>query len=168
MSANDGKGPASSANGQLFLSPPWIREVVKTVQTVRRGDSYLKQLTTGFTLRVAYRINGIPRELSKHYGGGNRAVIQVQLQKGMPRDIRIGAECSDGKVDFTVTIDYQVARQLFQGELGPATAFLNQRFQVEPRHKLYLRPQLAAKSIVAGNVILRIARRVPTVFIPAR
>ncbi|MEK7405553.1 MAG: hypothetical protein AAB225_10635 [Acidobacteriota bacterium] len=168
MPAANGKGRASYADGQLFLSPTWIHTVAEAVRTARQTDSYFRQLTSGFTQRVAYLINDIPRELSEHYGGGNCVVIQVQLDKGVLRGIRIGAESPNGKVDLTVTCDYQVARQLFQGELGPASAFLNRRFQIEPFRALYRKPQLAAKSIVAGNVVLRIARRVPTVFLPVR
>jgi len=154
-----------SERGYLFLSPEWVHEVTRVVQAARRTDEDFRKLAADFSLSLAYLITDIPRELQERYGG-SQAVIFIQLDKGTVRKLRIGAELPQEKVDFTLISDYSVAKQIFQGELNPATSFINRQFRVEPLSKVYQRPKFAAKSVVAGNAILKIARRVPTVFSP--
>jgi putative sterol carrier protein len=84
----------------------------------------------------------------------------------MVRKLWIGTSLPKEKIDFTVSSSYKIAKQIFLGELNPATAFINGQFKVEPLSKVYLRPRFSAKSVVTGNFMLKIARQVPTRFVP--
>jgi len=82
------------------------------------------------------------------------------------RKIQIGTQLPVENTDFTVTSSYGVAKQIFEGELNAATSFINRQLTVEPLRTVYQKPNFAAKAIVTGNSLLKIARQVPTVFVP--
>ncbi len=157
---------ASPMNGYVFLTPDWIREVLRLVQCARRRNESFRRLASDFTLNLAYVIQGLPKDLRPYYQGCEQAVIFVQLEKGTVRRFQIGAHPPAEKVDFTVFSDYAVAKRIFQGELTPGSSFINRQLRVEPLHRVYRSPKFAARSIVAGNLILKFARRARTVFVP--
>jgi len=166
MSRGEGMTEVSGyQDTHVFLSPQWVHEVTRVVQGARRTDENFRKLAKGFSLSLAYLISELPQELREQYGG-NQVAIFIQLDKGTVRRLQIGTELPQEKIDFTVASSYNVAKQIFQGELNPATSFINRQFRVEPLKRVYQRPKFAAKSIVTGNLILKIARQVPTVFLP--
>lgn len=148
----------------LFLSPQWVHEVTKVVQSAHRTNEDFGKMASGFSLTLVYLIRSLPQHLRDMYGRHDRAVIFVKLDKGTIRKIRIGTELPKEDVDFTVASDYRTARDTFEGKLNAATSFINNVFQVEPMQRFYQQPRFAAKSIVAGNMILNIARNVPSAF----
>lgn len=152
-------------DGYIFLTPDWIREVLRLVQAARRRNESFRRLAREFSLNLAYVIEGLPTELRSYYGGSERAVIAVQLDKGSVRRFQIGSQPPAEDVDFTIFSDYSVAKRIFQGELTPGSSFINRQLRVEPMWKIYRRPKFAARSIVVGNLILKFARRARTVFV---
>ena len=165
LTDKDLEGGPAIGDSRTFLAPEWVREVARVVQGARKTDAEFKKLATGFSLRLLYLITDIPQELREVYSD-SQVVVSVQLDRGTVRKLRIGAEPSEEKSDFTVTSDYGVARKIFTGEMNAATSFINRQFKVEPLRRLYRNPRFAAKSIVTGNAILKIARQVPTTFLP--
>jgi len=152
-------------NKLLFLSQEWIREVTKTVQAARISDEEFKRMTSNFTLNLLYKISGLPAGLKQLYSGKDEICFFIKLEKGSVRKLQIGTDVPNEKIDFTVSSDYQIAKQIFTGELNLATAFFNRQFKVEPQSKLYRNPRFAARTIVVGNRIFKIARQVPTHFL---
>lgn len=161
-----GPKPISAADGHLFLTPEWIREVLRLVQAARRNNESFRLLTRGFTLNVAYVVQSLPEQLRAFYGGADQAVVFVQLEKGAVRRFEIGAHLPSQAVDFTISSDYRIAKRIFQGELTPGSSFINRLVHVEPLEKLSRRPKFAARAIVVGNLILKFARRAQTVYLP--
>lgn len=156
------EGPVA-ASAYVFLSPEWVHEVTRVVQAARRMDENFRKLASRFSLSLTYLVTDIPQGLRECYGG-SQSVVFVQLERGTVRKLWIGTELPAEKPDFTVATNYDVAKQIFLGQLNPATSFINRQLKVEPLSRVYQRPRFAAKSIVTGNAILKIARQVPTLF----
>ncbi len=148
----------------LFLSPDWVHEVTKVVQGSIAKDANLKKMTSGYSLNLAYVFTGLPLKLRELYSEGSQLVLFVQLDGGRVKKLWIRTELPDEKVDFTISSDYHVVNQIFQGKLNPATAFINRQLKVEPMSRVYRRPKFTAKSIVIANQLLKIAMQVPTKF----
>lgn len=159
-------GPA--APYALFLSPEWIHQVAKAVEAAKRSDQYFMNLVTDFSLTVLYLVPGLPRSLRRCYGGSDEAQIFVQLHKGTARRIELGGPPAGERVDVRVTVDYDIARRLFLGELSPAASIINRLIKAEPASGFRRWPVVAARSLVTANRILKTARTVPTVFEPQR
>ena len=148
----------------VFLSPEWIREVAQAVELARRSNQYFKHLSTGLSFSVAYRIHDIPRELGLWYDGANQAVIFSRFHRGAVRQLDVGRELPDAKIELMVVSDYKAAEQLFLGKSSPMSSFLNGHLKVEPVNGFRRWPKLAAKSVLAVGMVLKSARNVPTVF----
>lgn len=148
----------------LFLSPEWIHQVAQAVEAAKRSDQYFMNLVTDFSLSVLYLVSGLPRSLRRCYGGAREAQIFVQLHKGTARRIELGGPPAGERVDVRVTVDYDIARRLFLGELSPAASIINGLIKAEPSSSFRRWPLVAAKSLVTANRILKTARTVPTVF----
>jgi len=165
-------GQASSAAGgaetglrdYVFLSPEWVREVARVVDTARASDRYFGMLVADLNLNLLYKIRKLPTRLRKHYGGASEALIFTVVEKGVARRIVIGTEAPSAPVDVLVTLDYKVAKQLYLGESSPAASVFNQRVQAKPLNGFRNWPRVAAKSLVTVNRVLRLARKVPTEF----
>jgi putative sterol carrier protein len=152
-------------NKLIFLSQEWIREVTKAVQAARVSDEEFRRMTSNFTLNLLYKISGLPAGLRQLYSGKDGICFFIKLEKGGVRKLQIGTEVPNEKIDFTVSSNYDVAKRIFTGELNLATAFFNHQFKVEPQSRLYRNPRFAARAIVVGNRIFKIARQVPTHFL---
>lgn len=150
----------------VFLSPEWIREVLRLVQCARRHNESFRRLAREFSLKLAYVVTDLPKELQRYYDGSSQLVIFVQLDKGTVRRFEVRPELPGEECDFTVYTEYGVAKRIFQGDLTPGSSFINRLVRVEPLSKVYRRPKFAARSIVVGNLILKFARRARTVFVP--
>jgi len=148
----------------IFLSQEWIHEVTKVVQAARITDEEFRRMTSNFTLNLLYKISGLPAGLRQLYGK-DEIYFFIKLEKGSVRKLQVGAEMPNEKIDFTVSSDYDVAKQIVTGELSLATAFFNRQFKVEPQRRLYRNPRFAARAIVVGNRIFKIAKQVPTHFL---
>lgn len=148
----------------LFLSPEWIHEVTKVVQGTIAKDKDLRKLTSGYSLNLAYAFTELPLKLGELYSNEHQLVLFVRLEKGRIKKLEIRTELPEEKVDFTISSDYSVVNKIFQGNLNPATAFINRQLKVEPRNRIYRRPKFTAKSIVIANMLLKIAMQVPTKF----
>jgi putative sterol carrier protein len=149
----------------IFLSQEWIREVTKAVQAARISDEEFKRMTSNYSLNLLYKISGLPAGLRQLYSGKDEICFFIKLEKGSVRKLQIGTDVPNEKIDFTVSSNYDVAEQTVTGELNLATAFFNQQFKVEPQSRLYRNPRFAARTIVVGNRIFKIARQVPTHFL---
>lgn len=156
-------GPVPPAAQALFLSPGWIHQVAQAVEAAKRNDQYFMNLVTDFSLSVLYLVPGLPRSL-RHFYGGSEARIFVHLHKGTARRIELGGPPAGERVDVRVTVDYDIARRLFLGELSPAASIINRLIKAEPASGFRRWPLVAAKSLVTANRILKTARTVPTVF----
>lgn len=154
---------AASNDGPVFLSHEWAHHVVKLVQGSRARDEEFKKLTSGFTLSLLYLITDLPPGVGS-LCRGTQVAIFVQLDKGTVRKLQVGTEIPREKPDFTIASSYEVAKQIFQGELNAATSFISRQIRVEPLDRMYRRPRFTARAVVTGNQILKIARQVPTVF----
>lgn len=154
-----------SSHGYPFLSREWVHEATHVVQAERTSNREFGKLTEGFSLNLLYFITNLSEHLASYYGS-DQLTIFVQVDKGRVRKLSVGKDRPSEKIDFTVISDYSIAKQLFLGELNPATSFINRQIKVEPLSRVYLQPRLAASSIVAGNAILKITRRIPTSFVP--
>lgn len=154
-----------ASRGYPFLSREWVHEATHVVQAARTSNKEFGKLIEGFTVNLLYLITDFHPNLAAFYGSSQLAIF-VKIDKGKVRKLLVGGEPPREKIDFTVASDYSVAKRLFLGELNPATSFVNRQIKVEPLSRVYQRPRFTAKSIVAGNAILRIVRKVPTVFLP--
>lgn len=148
----------------LFLSPEWVHEITKVVQGNIAKDANLRKMTSGYSLNLAYVFKELPLKLVESYSNGQQLVLFVQLDEGRVKKLWIRTELPEEKVDFTISSDYSVVDQIFQGKLNPATAFINRQLKVEPMSRVYRRPKFTAKSIVIANQLLKIALQVPTRF----
>lgn len=160
--AAPGGGPG---NNRLFLSLDWVYEVTRVVQAARGTDPEFGKLASGFSLNLVYFITDFPPRLREHYGSSQLAIF-VSLEKGTVRKLLINSQPPKEKVDFTVSSNYHVAKEIFLGQRNAATAFINREIKVEPLSRVYQRPRFSAKAVVTGNALLRIARTVPTDFLP--
>lgn len=151
--------------GYIFLSPEWVHEVTRVVQSARGADPNFRKLTQGFSLSLVYLITELPQVLREQHNGAQLAIL-VQLDKGTVRKLWLGITAPGDSVDFTVSSNYGLAKRIFAGEVNPATAFIDREIKVEPLRKVYQRPRFTARAITAGNALLKIARRVPTLFPP--
>jgi hypothetical protein len=158
---------AAPAAPALFLSPEWIHQVAQEVEAAKRTDPYFLNLVTNFSLTVLYSISGIPRSLRRCYGG-DEAQIFVKLHKGTARRIEVGGPPAGERIDVRVTVDYDIARRLFLGELSPAASIINRLIKAEPSSGFRRWPLVAARGLVTANRVLRAARTVPTAFEPQR
>jgi hypothetical protein len=92
-------------------------------------------------------------------------VIFVRLHNGTVQKLGIGTRLPLGeKVDFTILSGYKEAKRIFTGETNPASAFVNRQIQVKPIREVYRRPRFTARSIVGGNLMLKVIRNIPTTF----
>ena len=148
----------------LFLSPQWVHEAVRVVQSARAKDGEFKKLTSGYSLNLAYVITDIPPKLQELYSS-DKIILFIQLDKGVVKNFEILTKPPDEKIDFTITSSYSVVKQIFLEKLSATTAFLNRQLKVEPFSMVYRRPRFTAKSIVVGNMILRFCRQIPTNYI---
>ncbi len=149
--------------GMLFLSPEWVHEAVRTVQAARSADKSFDEMTHDFSLTLQYMVTDLPQRLRDIHGGPQLAIM-VQLHRGTVKSLQLGTEVSGDKKDFTVTTNYTAAKRMFSGEANPATAFIDREITVEPLRRVYQRPKFTAKAIVTANALLKIAKRVPTIF----
>lgn len=149
--------------GFLFLSREWVHEVTRVVQAARSTDKDFGKLAQGFSLTLVYVVTELPQSLRVLHGGP-QLVVLVQLDTGSVRRLWLGTEVPRDRYDFIVSSNYSLAKQIFLGEANPATAFIDRQLRVEPLRRVYQRPRFTAKAIVTGNALLRIAKRVLTIF----
>jgi putative sterol carrier protein len=144
----------------MFLSPEWIREAVRTIQSARARDEEFRKLTSDYSLSVAYIIKDIPSRLKEQYSN-ERIVLFIRLDEGVVRELKILNEPPIG-ADFTITSTYSTVKQIFSGQLSLASAFMNRQVRVEPFDVIYRRPRFAAKSLIVGNMIIKLISQIPT------
>ena len=151
----------------LFLSQEWVHQAAATAQQARQTDKEFGQMVSGFNLSLLYIITELPQQLKNLYKT-ERLQVFVRLEKGGVRQLDVGADGLAEKADFTVTSKYNVARRIYQREINPGTAFVNQMLQVKPFEKVYDDPKFTANSIVAGNKLIKIISQIPTAFAPEK
>ncbi len=159
-------GGPSAPETFLFLSPEWVRQVIRTVESAKQNDPALRARLSDYTVNVHYIVRNVPPHLRPWYGKDGQAEIFVELKKGSVRRVFIGRKPARARPDLIVTVEYKVARKLFLGQLSPAVSFINRRVKAEPVNGFRHWPKLAAKSIVTGSQVLKLARKVPTRFEP--
>jgi hypothetical protein len=159
-----GKQGGEQGAALTFLSPEWVREVARVVDSARRSDEYFRRLSSAFSLRVTYSIAGLPAALRPSYGGKSEATVCVELVRGRLQTLQIGNCVCGPDPDFTVTSDYPTAQRIFRGELSPARALAERMLRVEPAASIYRRPGFTAKTLIVAGLVLKYARRVVTRF----
>ncbi len=82
-------GLATPADGYIFLTPEWIREVLRLVQAARRSNESFRRLARNFSLNLMYVVEKLPGQLQTYYQGSDRATIFVELEKGVVRRFQI-------------------------------------------------------------------------------
>lgn len=145
----------------MFLSPEWVHEAVRIVQSARGKDEEFRKLTSGYSLNLAYVITNIPSRLKELYRS-EQIILFIQLDKGVVKNFEILTKLPAEKIDFTISSSYSVVKQIFSEQLSATTAFMNRQLKVEPFSMVYRRPRFTAKSIVVGNMILKFCRQIPT------
>lgn len=150
--------------GYVFLSPEWIREVAQAVELARSTNLYFKNLSAGLSFSMAYLVRNLPPWLKLWYDGADQAVIFSRFHKGAVRQLEIGRELPDAKIELLLASDYKAAERLFLGKSSPMSSFLNGHLKVEPVNGFRRWPKLAATSVLAAGMALKSARHVPTVF----
>lgn len=163
LSASAG-GAGSHLGDYVFLSPEWVHEVAREVKSARASDHFLGRLVGDLNLNLLYQVRQIPAKLQEHYGGSGQATIYIEVRKGVARRIEIGREAPVKPAHVIVTLDYTVAKQLYLGKSSPAASVFNKTIEAKPVNGYREWSKLAAKSIIAANRLLRIARKVPTRF----
>lgn len=116
------------------------------------------------SLNLACLIRNLPAVLRSWYAGSRRLVIVARIVKGTVSKVEIATELPQDKVHLLLAGDYRLYERIFRGESSLATSFISGRLRVEPVHDFPAWPKLAAKSLVTGNLLLKIVRKVPTVF----
>ncbi len=101
----------------LFLSPEWVHEITKVVQGSIARDENLKKMTSGYSLNLAYVFTELPVKVRQLYSNGQQLVLFVQLDGGKVKRLWIRTELPEEKVDFTISSDYGVVNQIFQGKI---------------------------------------------------
>lgn len=150
--------------GYVFLSKDWIIAFTRAVEEAKRSDEKFNSLTRGFTLTLKYIVVNLPGKLEKFYND-NKVVIFMHIVEGILKKLVIGPEAENMSADFTVESDYDVAKSLFSGDLNPGTAFTEQKIKVSPLANLYRDPSFTARAIITANAMLKIASKIPTVFV---
>jgi hypothetical protein len=160
---------ANPLSEYVFLSPEWVHEVTRTVQLARKDDRYFRNLASGFSLSWVYVVRNIPSGLRRHYGGDDQAVIFLRVDKGIVREVEIRRQLPEEKFQLVLTSDYWVAKRLFMGESSPFRSFMSGQLKVNPVNGFSgLWSKHAAKSVLIANTVLKVARQVPTIFVPGR
>ena len=150
--------------GYVFLSPQWVQEASRVIQSAKRTDEYLGKLASRLNLGLTYIITDLPKELSEAIGE-SKMVIFIRLKKGAVQVLEIGTTVPEGeKVDFTIASSYRQAKSIFLGEINPANAFVRRQIQVMPLREVYRRPRFTAECIVGGNQMIQIIQTIPTIF----
>lgn len=149
----------------LFLSREWFREVAEAVESARRQDPHLRRLTETFSLSFAWRVRGLPAGLRDHFGGRDEAVIFVRISKGVLRRLEVAEPDSEEKVQVVLTSRYDEAKRLFTGSTTPACSFLRRRLRVEASPGFSQWPRYVPRSVLLANMILKLARQVPSAMV---
>lgn len=145
----------------LFLSPEWIQEAIKVIQSARSKDEKFKKLTSDYNLNLLYIVTDIPQELIKLYSS-DKISLFIQLVKGVVNKFEIITDSPINNPDFTITSNYTVAKQIFLGKLSLTSAYINRKVKIEPMSLIYRRPRFTAKSMIVGNMILKLCKEIPT------
>ncbi len=164
--ARTGQDGVAACEAHAFLSPEWIRAVIQAVEVAGRTDPYFRNLTGDLSFSLIYTVRDIPGVLRKQHDGRDEVEIFVELQRGIVRKSLVGGDLSGQRIHLRLMSDYQIARKLFVGKGSLLTSFLRGKLKVEPVESFHRWPQLATKSVLAAGAFLRLARKVPTVFVP--
>lgn len=148
----------------MFLSPEWVHEAVRVVQSARGKDEEFRKLTSGYSLNLAYVVTDVPSRLKEIYHS-EQIILFTQLDKGTVKNFEILTKPPAEKIDFTIRSSYSVVKQIFLEQLSATTAFMNRQLKVEPFSMVYRRPRFTAKSIIVGNMILKFCKQIPTDYI---
>ena len=154
------------ASQRVFLTPAWIHKAAEVVKSAQQVDVHFKNLLADYSLRVTYIIGDIPNWMTHWYEDGSQAVVRVQLRRGVMQAIRLGGAEGKDEADLVVNLSYGTAKRLFLGELSSARAILSGDVRAEPATGFRRWTKIAAHSLVTAGRVLRIVRRVPTVFEP--
>ena len=86
-----------------------------------------------------------------------------KIDKGDLKDFLLTNEAPKD-VDFTITAEYAVAKEIFEGKVDPLTAFTNFMVRVRPFRRLFSNPLSSAKLLPIANDLLKLVKNVPTIF----
>ena len=143
---------ASRMDEYVFLSPEWIHEVARAVQTAREADLYFRNLVAGISLKLAYVIREVPKPLRHCYGGDSQVTVFARIDKGAVRGLVVGKELPEDEAHVLVTTEYKTAKKLFLGESRPAATVLSGRLKAQPVNGFSEWPSLAVRSLSAPRV----------------
>lgn len=70
--------PLHLQQDSLFLSDEWVRKAVGLIEKAKASDEDVRNLTSEFSLSVAYVIDQLPEGLKRIYGGDKVAIYIEQ------------------------------------------------------------------------------------------
>jgi len=152
----------SAVENFIFLSREWITNAVLEIEKAKNKNEELRKRLSGVNFKLVFRIINIPPKLKELYGS-DQIVAYFKIDDGDLKDFSLTNKAPKG-VDFTITADYTVAKELFEGKVDPLTAFTNFMVRVRPFRRLFSNPLSSAKLLSIANDLLKLVKNVPTIF----
>jgi|GEM_PF-3110449 len=152
----------SAVKNFIFLSKEWITSAVLEIERAKANNEELKKRLSGVNFKLAFRIINIPPKLRELYGS-DQIVAYFKIDNGDLKDFFLTNKAPKD-VDFTITAEYTVAKELFEGKVDPLTAFTNFMVRVRPFRRLFSNPLSSAKLLSIANDLLKLVKNVPAIF----
>jgi putative sterol carrier protein len=152
----------SAVENFIFLSREWITNAVLEIEKAKNKNEELRKRLSGVNFKLAFRIINIPPKLKELYGS-DQIVAYFKIDDGDLKDFSLTNKAPKD-VDFTITAEYTVAKELFEGKVDPLTAFTNFMVRVRPFRRLFSNPLSSAKLLSIANDLLKLVKNVPTIF----
>jgi len=146
----------------IFLSREWITSAVLEFEKAKANNEKLRKRLSGVNFRLAFKVIDIPPKLRELYGS-DQIVAYFKIDNGDLKDFLLTNKAPKD-VDFTITAEYAVAKEIFEGKVDLLTAFTNFMVRVRPFQRLFSNPLSSAKLLSIANDLLKFVKNVPTIF----
>jgi putative sterol carrier protein len=153
---------SSAAENFIFLSREWITSAVLEIERAKANNEELRKRLSGVNFRLAFRVIDIPPKLRELYGS-DQVVAYFKIDNGDLKDFFLTNKAPKD-IDFTITAEYTVAKEILEGKVDPLTAFTNFMVRVRPFRRLFSNPLSSAKLLSIANDLLKLVKNVPTIF----
>jgi putative sterol carrier protein len=152
----------SAVKNFIFLSKEWITSAVLEIEKAKTNNEELKKRLSGVNFKLAFKIINIPPKLRELYGS-DQIVAYFKIDNGDLKDFFLTNKAPKD-VDFTITAEYTVAKEILEGKVDPLTAFTNFMVRVRPFRRLFSNPLSSAKLLSIANDLLKLVKNVPAIF----
>jgi len=146
----------------VFLSREWVTSAVLEIEKAKANNEELRKRLSGVNFRLAFKVTDIPPKLRELYGS-DQIIAYFKIDNGDLKDFLLTNKAPKD-VDFTITAEYAVAKEIFEGKVDPLTAFTNFMVRVRPFRRLFSNPLSSAKLLSIANDLLKLVKNVPTIF----